>query len=47
MKKEYLQPDAEWIRYSNVSVITESGDEEYEDPGILPDHPDSPKGQWN
>ena len=46
MKKEYVQPDAEWIRYSSVSVITESGDDEEFGPGYGPDQPDYPKSQW-
>ena len=30
MKKEYLNPEAEWIRFAETSIITTSGDEDEE-----------------
>ena len=44
MKKEYSAPDAEWIRFSDETIIRTSGDDDEEEitkEGSLPYQPDA------
>ena len=46
MKKEYFEPEAEWIRFSDCSVITGSGDEHADGEGEFDENDDTQGIQW-